>query len=509
MADSADARRERSGDRSANAVAATVASIYAVVAAVWIVGSGYVVQFLPTDLARSVEIYKGLAFTIVTTLLLFIAIRGWARRYASQVQSTRESQLRTEQIVHAIPVGVLLVGQDGAVEYANPEAERVMGVSEADVSGMPLECVMHPADDDGADMFGLLRDGRVDGLSIGASNGTTGQAIIASAARFGSADAGVGWVLALSDITNSHLENARIRRLVRGYRLISVAMHAIQTTSDTRQLLKAVAETVATDGALAGAWAAAPDESGTVLETVAQYGLTPEMLARIEDASIREPSRDLSSVVEELGKGNLYVVNDIARDPMSPFLGMDPVVPFGSSVTFEVTAPTMPLAVLSFFSEEVGFFDQEQIRLVEILRDVIVFAVSKFELDVKRFEAEDTLARSESAYRQMFDQNPEPMWVYDIATLRFLAVNQAAVKKYGYSAEEFLEMTLIDIRPPDDIPRLLHTVAHHASSTGDSGYWTHIDKSGHLFAVHVRSNSINWNGVDARLVLVQEVATLE
>ncbi len=508
MAESEDIRQEPSAGSSATAVAVKVALVYAVLTTIWILGSGSLVLRLPSEVARVLEIYKGLAFTLVTTVVLFFSVRRWARRHASQVQSTRESQLRTEQIVRAIPAGVLLVGPDGAIEYANPEAERVMGVSAVDVIGVPLELVVHPVDDANADMFAMLREGRVDGLNISAKSGTNGQAIIASAARFGSTTLGSGWLLALSDVTNSHLENVRIRRLVRGYRLISVAMHAIQTASDTRQLLQTVATTIAEDGALAGAWAAAPDETGTKLETVAQYGLPPEMQSRIETATNHQVSRDLNAVAQQLGKGHLYVVNDIAADPLSPFAGLETAVPFGSSVTFEVTAPTFPLAVLSFFSEEVGFFDQEQIRLVETLRDVIVFAVSKFELDAKRSDAEDSLERSESAYRQMFEKNPEPMWVYDVATLGFLAANEAAVRKYGYSAEEFTHMTLLDIQPPEDIPRLLHSVAHFATGVADDGYWTHIDKAGHTFAVHVRSNSVNWNGLDAQLALIQEVVTL-
>ncbi len=510
MADSGDVSRQRSADRSASTVAFKVALTYAVATAIWIVGSGYLVLLLPHGSAERAEIYKGLAFTIVTTVLLYFAISGWARRYASQAQSTHESHVRTEQILRAIPAGVLLVGTSGAIEYANPEAERVMGISGVEMVGLPLELVARATDDSRADISRLLRDGRVEGLSISAKSGENERVIIASAARLGTVDSSAGWVLALSDVTGNYMENERVRRLVRGYRLISLAMHAIQTASDTRQLLQAVTETVAADGALAGAWAAAPDQtSGTSLETVAQYGLPPGVLSRIEEVSIREPSHDLGGVVEELGQGHLYVVNDIAADPISPFMGLEPAVPFGSSVTFEVTAPTLPLAVLSFFSAEVGFFDQEQIRLVEILRDVIVFAVSKFELDAKWFNAEDSLERSESAYRQMFEKNPEPMWVYDVATLGFLAVNEAVVKKYGYSAQEFERMTLIDIRPPEDIPRLLHSVAHHASSGNNEGYWTHIDKSGHVFAVRVMTNAISWSGLQARLALIQEVATVD
>jgi PAS domain-containing protein len=77
------------------------------------------------------------------------------------------------------------------------------------------------------------------------------------------------------------------------------------------------------------------------------------------------------------------------------------------------------------------------------------------------------ISRSDSALREarlLFDSNPQPMWVYDMESLAFLAVNQAAVRQYGYTAEEFLGMTLRDIRPPEDVPALLEEVRQPSTS---------------------------------------------
>ena len=72
---------------------------------------------------------------------------------------------------------------------------------------------------------------------------------------------------------------------------------------------------------------------------------------------------------------------------------------------------------------------------------------------------EEQLRAGEARYRQLFETNPLPMWVYDLETLRFLAVNDAAIANYGYSREEFLAMTIQDIRPPEDSHRLRENVA--------------------------------------------------
>ena len=74
-----------------------------------------------------------------------------------------------------------------------------------------------------------------------------------------------------------------------------------------------------------------------------------------------------------------------------------------------------------------------------------------------RRRAQRQLEESESRYRLLFEANPQPMWVFDRASLAFLAVNQAAIARYGYTREEFLGMTLRDIRPPEDVPASSNT----------------------------------------------------
>ena len=69
------------------------------------------------------------------------------------------------------------------------------------------------------------------------------------------------------------------------------------------------------------------------------------------------------------------------------------------------------------------------------------------------------MRQSEESHRLLFEKSPLPMWVVERETLQFLAVNDAAVRQYGYSRAEFLEMTLRDVRPPEEVPRLLADLA--------------------------------------------------
>ncbi|HET9701791.1 MAG TPA: PAS domain S-box protein [Burkholderiales bacterium] len=121
-----------------------------------------------------------------------------------------------------------------------------------------------------------------------------------------------------------------------------------------------------------------------------------------------------------------------------------------------------------------------------------------------RARTQKALEQSETAYRQLFQANPHPMWIYDAATLAFLEVNEAAVRKYGWSRAEFLGMTIKDIRPPEDVPRLLSFVERGDDKAGGN-VWRHLRKDGEMLYVEVISHTLDWEGRRARVVLVNDV----
>ncbi|MFO7673200.1 MAG: PAS domain S-box protein [Lutibacter sp.] len=122
--------------------------------------------------------------------------------------------------------------------------------------------------------------------------------------------------------------------------------------------------------------------------------------------------------------------------------------------------------------------------------------------------AEDNLKESEEKYRYLFENNPQPMWIYDLETLAFLEVNYAAIKHYGYSREEFLSMTIKDIRPKDDIDALLKDI-EIAKRIGynPAGEWLHIKKSGEIINISIVSNNVTFNNREARHVLVNDITS--
>ncbi len=120
--------------------------------------------------------------------------------------------------------------------------------------------------------------------------------------------------------------------------------------------------------------------------------------------------------------------------------------------------------------------------------------------------AKADLEESEGRYRLLFESNPHPMWVYDLEDLRFLAVNEAAVHRYGYSAEEFLGMTIADIRPPEDVRELKLRIIKMGESTYlNAGGWRHVTKTGDMLDVEISSHAITFAGRPARLVLASDI----
>ena len=115
------------------------------------------------------------------------------------------------------------------------------------------------------------------------------------------------------------------------------------------------------------------------------------------------------------------------------------------------------------------------------------------------------LKRREASFRLLFDGNPVPMWVFDRESLRFLAVNQAACDHYGYSAEQFMKMDLLDIRPAEDAEeiRRIATTSEGKFHTGRS--WRHIKADGDIIDVLVFSQSLCFEDRDAAMVAIVDV----
>ena len=123
----------------------------------------------------------------------------------------------------------------------------------------------------------------------------------------------------------------------------------------------------------------------------------------------------------------------------------------------------------------------------------------------ERKQFEEALRDSEERYRLLFESTPQPIWVYNEDTLGFLAVNEAATRIYGYTRDEFLSMTVNDLRPQEDIPTLMIKNVSDADELVISSPWRHRTRDKKTIYVEMSSHPVVFDGKNSRLVIVNDV----
>src|SRR3984957_2670950 len=205
------------------------------------------------------------------------------------------------------------------------------------------------------------------------------------------------------------------------------------------------------------------------------------------------PKDTIPSLLEKMGDLIALTVNDpVVRsrvDTLAALFGLDEAVA-GS-------AQRIPAILSGIDADE--HRELEQRRAANLIRAselqwtlwglfaaVVVLAVLVFrKVRVDLREARVARDQSEDKYRMLFFKSPLPKWIYDEDSLQFLEVNEAAVRMYGYSEEEFRKLTLADIRPKEDV-----------------GQWRHTRKNGELIDVEVMAHPVDVDGHRARLVTI-------
>ena len=173
-------------------------------------------------------------------------------------------------------------------------------------------------------------------------------------------------------------------------------------------------------------------------------------------------------------------------------------------------ANNTPIVVLTGFSDlnfaikslSIGISDyliKENINPTALYKSIVY--------NIERFKFVHTIQESEKKYSELFHLSPIPMWVYDLETLAFLDVNSAAIDHYGYSFEEFLAMTIADIRPKEDLPKLQVALKESKNTKNYKfkDHFRHIKKNGDLILVEIRSNYIDFKGAKAELILATDI----
>jgi PAS domain S-box-containing protein len=186
----------------------------------------------------------------------------------------------------------------------------------------------------------------------------------------------------------------------------------------------------------------------------------------------------------------------------------------GEPLVKEICAIADPIPVIVLTGYENQDFGLKTLSLGVsdyLLKDELTpFVLGKsINYSIERNRISSSLKKSEQDYQDLFNFSPQPMWVYDVDSFKFLAVNQAAIHHYGYSREEFLSMKLYDIRPEEEIPKL-EEIIRRSKENHQNSYETvflHKKKDGTVIHVNVKSRVIMYNGKIADLVLANDITS--
>ncbi len=146
------------------------------------------------------------------------------------------------------------------------------------------------------------------------------------------------------------------------------------------------------------------------------------------------------------------------------------------------------------------------LSLVVLTLGFVTFAARMLIIQHRQGQSNESLRQSKINYQHLFDSNPVPMWVFDIKTLKFLAVNEAASRQYGFSSQEFLTMTILDIRPEEDIPALLGTTGNPSQGLQQPTIWRHRKKNGTIIDVEIVGHNLDFHGMEAELIAARDIS---
>ncbi|MGH2633482.1 MAG: PAS domain S-box protein, partial [Tepidiformaceae bacterium] len=160
------------------------------------------------------------------------------------------------------------------------------------------------------------------------------------------------------------------------------------------------------------------------------------------------------------------------------------------------------VGTFAVWASEAREWTDADVSLVRALGELVTAEV------VRRAEGhreQERLMSGLGHFRMLFAANPQPMWVADAETLRFVEVNDAATQLYGFSREEFLQMTTVDLRPSDSEPEFMLDIRAPLEPGLGIDYrqqWRHRTHSGHILYVEVNGQFIEFEGRRARLAVV-------
>src|SRR5690242_71049 len=378
----------------------------------------------------------------------------------------------------------------GTIRYANGAFERVLGYSACELVGKPFDFLHHPADlaKLRASFRYILSDPGTPWefrCSLRNKSGEWRWFRVAAANRLGERGAG-GVIVSYSDIHDLHrMESER--------QVISDIVRGLNETANLDQLLGQIHEALKKVVKAENFFVALYDAAAEMFEFpffVDEFDPPPppQRLSHSCMAYVFRTGR--AKLIPQMEFDRLAKAGEVelVGSPAPAWLG----------VPLKTPSETIGVMVVQHYRNDEAY-DQRDLEFLESVGGHIALAIA-------RRRAEEALRKSESMFRLLFSQTPLATWVMDPEARRFLLVNDAALRQYGYSEEEFRGLSVADIHPEEEKERFEEYAAQWREGGEHRGHWKHRSKDGRVFEVDIVAHSLDYGGKDVRLVVAQDVS---
>ncbi len=405
-------------------------------------------------------------------------------------QPTRAlSQAQSSALMGLMRVPLLVLDQDGIIQYANEGFTDVIGHKTREYVGKSILLFLHPSDVSG------VRECLSD---LAAS----GQEKFTRRCRYQGKDGGWHWFQAtaqgrtaigeIQGIALTFQDVTAVQRMEAERQVISEIVHALNETANLDELLHSIHNALKKVMYAENCFVALyqPESDSFAFPFFADQvdeAPPPQLVGRTCTAYVFRagvPMLITQTVFDRLkAQGEVELVGA----PSPAWLG----------VPLKTPTSTVGVLVIQHYENEHAY-DERDLEFLGSVGGHIALAI-------ERRRAEDALRKNEEIFRQLFTNNPLPTWVFDSETLRFLEVNEAAVREYGYSPSEFKKMTVLDFRPPEEKVKFLEFAEGPGKTVRREGHWKHLRKDGKILHVDTVSSELEYGGRRVRLVVAQDV----
>jgi PAS domain S-box-containing protein len=385
---------------------------------------------------------------------------------------------------------IAILGPDGTVQFANATFQNVLGYRLEELLGRSIHAIVHALDVD------VVRE-RLRGVAA------VSGASISERCRFRCRDGSWRWIqftcrnrldeaqfegllFHANDVTDLHrMESERA--------VNSEVVHALNETANLDQLLTRIHGSLKRILPAENCFVALHDPESDTFQFpffVDEYDTAPPP---------QKVGRSCTAYVFRTGRASLIPQSEfdrLAAEGEVELVGSPS--PGWLGAPLKTPTSTIGVLVVQHYQNE-NAYDRRDLEFLESVGGHIALAI-------ERRRAEDELRKNESMLRLLFEYNPLPTWLYEIDTLRFMKVNQAATDLYGYSTQEFEQMNILEIRPQTQREKAIKYIKEIEADAEEHEFWLHQAKDGRTFEVEIISHELKYAGKRVRLVVAQDIS---